>query len=211
MSVFFFSVPDFVFPSSMGIRTSGLGFHVRDSEFEVCGLGFRVCSLLFAYRGASLIRKRFPTGPYNRHMPRILWWSWEGRFLMSEVPLYFCGTHLSTFGVKAISQPPTIEQGFGFRVSSDRSSPRRRVLDGYWRVQRNELGTACTNKESRFGPKGRSSPRFHLLDLYRRVQTHVLCTSYSGLSLIINRLPQGPCSSICRGPYGGPRGVGGPL
>jgi len=41
------------------------------------------------YRGASVIRKRPPLGPYSRPMPRALWWSlgvW--RFLMSEVPLY---------------------------------------------------------------------------------------------------------------------------
>ena len=27
------------------------------------------------YRGTSLIRKRPPLGPYNRAMPRALWWS----------------------------------------------------------------------------------------------------------------------------------------
>ena len=27
------------------------------------------------YRGASLIRKRSPLGPYRRPMPRALWWS----------------------------------------------------------------------------------------------------------------------------------------
>jgi len=41
------------------------------------------------YRGASLIRKRTPLGPFRRPMPRVLGGSWRGgRFLMSEVPLY---------------------------------------------------------------------------------------------------------------------------
>ena len=41
------------------------------------------------YRGTSLIRKRLPLGPYDRHLRRALWRSggW-GAFLMSEVALY---------------------------------------------------------------------------------------------------------------------------
>ena len=27
------------------------------------------------YRGTSLIRNRYPLGPYSRTMPRALWWS----------------------------------------------------------------------------------------------------------------------------------------
>ena len=27
------------------------------------------------YKGTSLIRKRYPVGPYSRTMPRLLWWS----------------------------------------------------------------------------------------------------------------------------------------
>ena len=42
-----------------------------------------------AYRGASLIRKRTPLGPYRRPMPRVLGESLgAGRFLMGEVTLY---------------------------------------------------------------------------------------------------------------------------
>jgi len=28
------------------------------------------------YRGTSLTRERIPLGPYSRHMPRALWWSY---------------------------------------------------------------------------------------------------------------------------------------
>ena len=45
-------------------------------------------TITLEYRGTSPIRKRLPLGPYSRHMPRALWWSYGGgRFLMSEVPL----------------------------------------------------------------------------------------------------------------------------
>ena len=41
-----------------------------------------------AYRGASLIRKCTPLGPYRRPMPRLLGGSYGGGcFLMGEVPL----------------------------------------------------------------------------------------------------------------------------
>jgi hypothetical protein len=40
------------------------------------------------YRGASLIRKHHPVGPYSRTMPKSLVGSWGGRhFLMGELPL----------------------------------------------------------------------------------------------------------------------------
>ena len=43
----------------------------------------------YVYRGALLIRKRTPLGPYRRPVHRVLLWSQEGgRFLMIEVPLY---------------------------------------------------------------------------------------------------------------------------
>ena len=45
--------------------------------------------LLSEYRGASLIRKRNPLGPYSMPMPGILGGTQGvGRFLMGEVPLY---------------------------------------------------------------------------------------------------------------------------
>ena len=41
------------------------------------------------YRGASLIRKRTPLGPYRRPMPRVLRGSYGNeRFLMGEIPVY---------------------------------------------------------------------------------------------------------------------------
>ena len=39
-------------------------------------------------RYTSLIRNSAPIGPYSRTMPRALWWSGGGLFLMSEAPLY---------------------------------------------------------------------------------------------------------------------------
>ena len=43
------------------------------------------------YRGASLIRKHHPLGPYRRPVPRVWGGGLRGeRFLMSEVPLYLC-------------------------------------------------------------------------------------------------------------------------
>ena len=39
--------------------------------------------------GTSLIGNRTHLGPYSRTMPRALWGAYgDGRFLMSEVPLY---------------------------------------------------------------------------------------------------------------------------
>ena len=41
------------------------------------------------YRGTSLIRNNPLLAPYNRTIPRVLWWSYRGgAFLMSEVTLY---------------------------------------------------------------------------------------------------------------------------
>ena len=38
------------------------------------------------YRGTSLMKKRHTIGPYNRPLPRVLWWSWGvGRFLMRDM------------------------------------------------------------------------------------------------------------------------------
>ena len=39
------------------------------------------------YRASSLIRNSALLEPYSRTMPRALWRSWGGQFLMSEVPL----------------------------------------------------------------------------------------------------------------------------
>jgi len=76
------------------------GTPVRDTEAapsHVCpeaGAPSRGGPMLFhlvprrAYRGTSLIRNRHPVGPYSRTMPRLLWRSWGGGVLMSEVPLY---------------------------------------------------------------------------------------------------------------------------
>ena len=41
------------------------------------------------YRGTSPVRKRLPSGPSSRDMPRALRWSYGGGlFVISEVPLY---------------------------------------------------------------------------------------------------------------------------
>ena len=40
------------------------------------------------YRGTSPLRNRAPLEPYRRTMPRALWWSQRGRFLMKKVTLY---------------------------------------------------------------------------------------------------------------------------
>ena len=58
------------------------------------------------HRGASLIRKRTPLGPYHRPVPKVLGGSQGGgRFLTGEVPLYgggnlttLSGAHEATFG-----------------------------------------------------------------------------------------------------------------
>ena len=43
----------------------------------------------FQYRDTWLIRNIATLGPYNRNMPRALWWPYEGGlFRISEVPLY---------------------------------------------------------------------------------------------------------------------------
>ena len=46
-----------------------------------------ICDFSERYRGTSLKRSSAPLGPYSRNMPRALWWSQRGLFLMSEVPL----------------------------------------------------------------------------------------------------------------------------
>ena len=49
----------------------------------------RVLLVHMPYRGASLVRKRNPLGPYCRPLRRVLRGSWGGaRFVMGEVPLY---------------------------------------------------------------------------------------------------------------------------
>ena len=58
------------------------------SEFSSSDLA-RGAGRVKMHRGTSLIRKRTPSGPYRRPMPRVLGWPQGGRrFLMSEVPLY---------------------------------------------------------------------------------------------------------------------------
>ena len=54
------------------------------------------CDMVWC-RGTSLIRNSAPLAPYDRTMPRALWWSLGGSlggwmFLMSEVPcMVRCG------------------------------------------------------------------------------------------------------------------------
>jgi hypothetical protein len=55
-----------------------------------CERGYPVALCIYdsAYRGTSIIRNSTPLGPYNRNMPRALWWPYGGElFLVSEVPL----------------------------------------------------------------------------------------------------------------------------
>ena len=45
-------------------------------------------TLQSGHRGTSLMRNNPSLGPYDRLMPRALWWSYgKGVFVMSEVPL----------------------------------------------------------------------------------------------------------------------------
>ena len=58
-----------------------------------CGLALSsqeaALALLKTHMDTSLTRKRTPLGPYRRSMPKVVGGSrGEGRFLMSEVPLY---------------------------------------------------------------------------------------------------------------------------
>ena len=65
-------------------------WHMYNSQGQSPTLGFQVTNpqavyvvpFLHPFRGASLIRKHAPLGPYSRTTPRALWKSWgEGGFL----------------------------------------------------------------------------------------------------------------------------------
>ena len=84
-------------------------------EFGVGVLGFG------EYRCTSLIRKRTPSGPYCRPMPRVIGGCLgDGRFLMGEEPLYGLRYGVSGFGIRGGRLPPDSGaiQGVGCEVWS---------------------------------------------------------------------------------------------
>ena len=65
-------------------------------------------------------------GPYNRTLPRVLWWSWgEGLSLLSEVPLYHKPS-TSTF------EQPTRVKCIDYKTSMITDEDPLRGLLFYW-------------------------------------------------------------------------------
>jgi len=60
---------------SHSIECGGMTFHETRSVEVVGGASLTRRSSLTSYSGASPIRNCFLLGPYNRPMPRAIWWS----------------------------------------------------------------------------------------------------------------------------------------
>ena len=61
---------------------------VRTDPPPAAGLAKVLPFLFEGYRGTSLIRNCLLLGPYNKPVPRVIWWSLGvGGGLMSEIPL----------------------------------------------------------------------------------------------------------------------------